>query len=580
MKSKWYLYAKKADFRAIAERFSIDQVTARILRNRDICEDKDIELFLHGGIDDLYDESLLPDIDKAAELIIAAIRDGIHIRIVGDYDIDGVCSSCILQQGLEELGAKVSTRIPDRIADGYGINHRLVREAVDDGAGLILTCDNGIAAIQELEYAKEAGLTVVVTDHHSIRTDDEGNELLPPADALVDVKLAGSRYPTEEICGAVTAWKLIRRLYQKCGRPKQAWLKYTDLAAIATIGDIMPLTGENRIIVKEGLKILNGGVRPDGSGECGSCNLGLNTLISALNLEDANISAYHIGFVIGPCINAGGRLESAYTAFRLFTTSDPKEAEILAGHLRELNEERKSMTEDGVKEGIRLIEEHYKQDNVLVVMIPGLHESLAGIVAGRIREAYYKPTIVITEAKEGLKGSGRSTEGYDMFEGLCKAAEYMTKFGGHKLAAGMSLDTDKLDAFRAKLNADARLTEADLTPKVWIDAAMPIGYVTQKLIAEIESLAPFGKDFEKPAFAVKGIHISDMRVLGRMKNVLKLKLRDDNGTYADGIMFGDAESMQEELKDAKSISILYYPTINEYAGRRSIQLEIKDYMIS
>ena len=579
MKSKWYLYAKRADFKKISERFSVDQVTARILRNRDIYEDKDIELFLNGGIEDLYDESLLPNIDKAAELIASAIETGKHIRIVGDYDIDGVCSSCILQQGLEALGAKVDTRIPDRIRDGYGINHRLVEEAVNDGAGLILTCDNGIAAISELEYAKAAGLTVVVTDHHSIRTDESGAEMLPPADALVDVKLAGSQYPTEEICGAVTAWKLIKRLYKLCGMPEQAWLRFIDLAAIATIGDIMPLTGENRIIVKQGLKLINGGLRPDGSGGKGSSNLGLNTLISALDLDDSRIGSYHIGFVIGPCINAGGRLESADTALRLFTTKDEREAELLAGHLRELNEERKSMTEAGVKEGIRLIDEQYTEDKVLVVMIPGLHESLAGIVAGRIREAYYKPTIVITEAKEGLKGSGRSIESYDMFEGLCKAAEYMTKFGGHKLAAGMSLETDKLEGFRARLNADAELTEDELTPKVWIDAAMPIGYISMRLIEEIEALAPFGKDFEKPVFAVKGIHISDMRVLGKLKNVLKLKLQDAGGTYVDGIMFGDAEHMCEELRTAASISILYYPAINEYAGRRTIQLEIKEYRI-
>ncbi len=579
MKSQWYLYTKKADFKGIADRFGIDQVTARILRNRDIYEDSDLDLFLNGSIDELYDESLLPDIDRASELIISAVKAGKHIRIVGDYDIDGVCSSCILQQGLEELGARASVRIPDRINDGYGINRRLVEEAVNDGAELILTCDNGIAAVSELEYAKEAGLTVVVTDHHSIRTDETGAEILPPADALVDVKLSKSLYPTQEICGAVTAWKLIKRLYMLHGMPDKAWLKFIDLAAIATIGDIMPLTGENRIIVKEGLKLINGGLRPDGSGERGSCNLGLRTLIAALELNENNIGTYHIGFVIGPCINAGGRLETAGIALRLFTTTDAAEAEHLAAHLRELNEERKSMTEAGVKEGMRLIEERYSHDNVLVVMIPRLHESLAGIVAGRIKEAYYKPTIVITEAKDGLKGSGRSIEGYDMFEGLCKASEYMTKFGGHKLAAGMSLDADKLDAFRARLNADARLTETELTPKVWIDAAMPIGYISEKFVKELESLAPFGKDFEKPLFAVKNVHISDLRVLGRMKNVLKLRLTYGGGIYIDGIMFGEAERMYEELEHARSISILYYPQINEYAGRRSIQLEIKDYRI-
>ena len=470
-------------------------------------------------------------------------------------------------------------RIPDRINDGYGINLRIVEEAIADGVSMILTCDNGIAAVSELKAAKEAGLTVVVTDHHSIRTDENGAEVLPPADALVDVKLAGSRYPTQEICGAVTAWKLIKHLYELKGMPDKAWLKFIDLAAVATIGDIMPLTGENRIIVKEGLKVLNGGLRPDGSREFGSANLGLRTLIAALDLEDKTIGDYHIGYIIGPCINAGGRLETADTALKLFTTTDAGEAELLAGHLRELNEERKAMTEAGVKEAVKLIDEQYSDDSVLVVKIPGLHESLAGIVAGRIREAYYKPAIIITEAKEGLKGSGRSIESYDMFEGLCKAASYMTKFGGHKLAAGLSLDADKLDAFRIKLNEDAGLKEDDLTPKIWADAAMPIGYISKRLIEEIESLGPFGKDFEKPLFAIKHIHISELRVLGKQKNVLKLRLHDEKGIHVDGIMFGDAEALYGELRGARSISMLYYPEINEFAGRKSIQLEIKDYRV-
>ena len=579
MKSRWYIYAKRADFDAIANKYGIDPVTARILRNREIYEDKDLELFLHGGLDELYDASLLPDIDKASKLILAAIDAGKSIRVVGDYDIDGVCAVSILLKGLRELGANVDARIPDRINDGYGINHRIVEEAVRDGISMILTCDNGIAAIEELKAAKQAGITVVVTDHHSIRKDESGNEILPTADAIVDVKCAGSRYPTEEICGAVIAWKLIGKLYAERGLPDKAWLKYIDFAAIATIGDIMPLAGENRIIVKEGLKLLNGGLRPDGSSAYGSACLGLNALISALELEDKDIGAYHIGFVIGPCINAGGRLETADTALKLFTTEDEREAYALAAHLRELNEERKAMTETGVKDGLKLIEEQYADDNVLVVYIPGLHESLAGIVAGRIKEAYYRPTIVVTDAKDGLKGSGRSIEGYDMFDGLCKAAEYMTKFGGHKLAAGLSLMPDKLDAFRAKLNGDEHLTEEELTPKVWIDAAMPIGYADEKLVSEIEALAPFGKDFEKPAFAAKNIQVTDMRVLGRQRNALKLRLRDEHGTYADGIMFGEADEIYAELDGHKSISILYYPRINEYAGKRSIQLEIKDYRI-
>ncbi len=580
MKSSWYVYAKKADFRAIAAQFGIDPVTARILRNRNIYEYKDIDLFLNGGLEELYDEKLIPDMEKAAELILEAIRNKKRIRVVGDYDIDGVCSTCILLKGLKELGAEADARIPDRINDGYGINARIVDEAVNEGISLILTCDNGIAAVEELQTAKDSGMTVVVTDHHSIRRDADGDEVLPPADAVVDVKREGSRYPTEEICGAVTAWKLIRCLFEACGLPDKAWLKYIDFAAVATIGDIMPLVGENRIIVREGLKVMNGCIRPDGSGKCGSDDLGLRTLINILDLEGKDINAYHIGFVIGPCINAGGRLETADTALKLFMTEDAEKAEQLAVHLKELNEERKAMTETGVKAGMKLIEEQYQDDNVLVVYIPGLHESLAGIVAGRIRESCYKPTMVITDAREGLKGSGRSIEGYDMFEALCAASELMTKFGGHKLAAGLSLETDKLDALRRKLNDDAQLTEAELTQKIWIDAPMPIGYVSEKLINEIEALAPFGKDFEKPAFAAKNIRVSDMRVLGKQKNALKLRLRDEYGAAADGIMFGDAESLQAEIAAAGSISILYYPKINEFAGRKSIQLEIRDFRIS
>lgn len=580
MTGSWYLYTKKADFKAMSERFGIDQVTARILRNRDINGDAAIDMFLNGSLDRLYDDRLLPDIDKAAELVTDAVHSGTRIRVVGDYDIDGVCSSTILLKGLRRIGADVDARIPDRISDGYGINRRIVEEAVNDGIGLILTCDNGIAALDELRLAKERGLTVVVTDHHSVRKDEHGLDVLPPADAVVDVKRTGSRYPTEEICGAVTAWKLIKRIYESEGRSTGEWLEFIDFAAIATVGDIMPLIGENRIIVKEGLKVLNKGVRPDGSGGRGSSCPGLKALIAALDLDMHEISAYHIGFVIGPCINAGGRLETAEDALKLFMTDDADEAGLLAGHLRELNELRKSMTEEGVKAGTALIDEHFADDKVIVVYIPKLHESLAGIVAGRLRESSGKPTIVITDAREGLKGSGRSIESYDMFDGLCRAADCMTKFGGHKLAAGLSLEADKLDELRKRLNADAELTDEDFVRKVWIDAPMPISYVSERLIRELDSLAPFGNGFEKPVFAAKGVRAGDFRVLGRQRNVLKMTLRDDYGGCMDGILFGEAEAALAELKNADRISILYYPSVNEFAGRKTLQIEIKDYRIS
>ena len=580
MTGSWYLYTKKADFKAIAERFGIDQVTARILRNRDITGDDAIEMFLNGGIDRLYDDSLLPDIDRAAELITAAVRSKVRIRVVGDYDIDGVCSTSILLKGLKRIGAEVDARIPDRINDGYGINRRIVGEAVKDGIGLILTCDNGIAAVEELREAKEHRMTVVVTDHHSVRKDEDGNDVLPPADAVVDVKRSGSLYPTEEICGAVTAWKLIKHIYGMLGRNAEEWLEFIDFAAIATIGDIMPLIGENRIIVREGLKVLNNGLRPDGSGKRGSSCLGLRALTEALDLNMHEITAYHIGFVIGPCINAGGRLETAEAALRLFMTEDVNEARLLAGHLRELNELRKSMTEDGVKVGARLIDEHFADDKVIVVYIPKLHESLAGIVAGRLKESYGRPVIVITDAREGLKGSGRSIESYDMFDGLCRAADCMTKFGGHKLAAGLSLNADKLDELRKRLNDNAELTEEDFVRKIWIDAAMPVSYVSEKLIREMDSLAPFGNGFEKPVFAAKDIRVGNFRLLGRQKNVLKMTLKDSYGGCVDGILFGDAREALSELENAERISILYYPAINEFAGKKTLQIEIKDYRIS
>lgn len=579
MRNSWYLYTKKADFDLIAERFGIDPVTARILRNRDIAGNDAINMFLNGGISDLYDEGLLPDIDIAAELIADAVRNDTSIRIVGDYDIDGVCSTAILLDGLRAAGARADHRIPDRIKDGYGINMRIVDEAIADGVGLILTCDNGIAAVEELKKAKENGITVVITDHHNVRKDELGQDIVPPADAVVDVKCEGSRYPTEEICGTVTAWKLIKHLYDRLGRDDSEWLKYTDLAAIATIGDIMPLIGENRIIVKEGLRIINGGRRLDEPDKRGTPNVGLSELMKMLELDSSPINTYHIGFIIGPCINAGGRLESAETALRLFMTKDRAEAELLAGHLKLLNEERKAMTEEGVELGLKLLDSEYRDDKVVVAYIPGLHESLAGIVAGRLKESCYKPVIVVTDAEDGLKGSGRSIESYNMFDGLCAAAAHLTKFGGHKMAAGLSLRPEELDAFREQLNEDAELCEKDFEKKLWIDAAMPLGYISTKLVEELNSLAPFGNGFEKPQFAAKSVHLTGMRVLGRQKNVLRLSLRDAAGVMIDGIMFGDAETAYEELKDAQQMDILYCPEINEFAGRRKLQLQIKDYRI-
>ena len=564
---KWYVYAKKADFKGISERFGIDQVTARILRNRDIVTDEEIDYFLNAGLDDLYDERLIPDLEKAAAIIYEAIVSEKSIRIIGDYDIDGVCATYILMSGLSAAGARVDHRIPDRINDGYGININLIREAAKDGIDLIVTCDNGIAAVDEIRAGRELGIDIVVTDHHNVRKDDAGKDILPEALAVADVKRSDSRYPTEEICGAVTAWKLIKLIYELAGTGKEEWLKYIEFAALATVGDIMELKGENRVIVKEGLKRMSSGSR----------NIGLKVLIDELGLTGKDINTYHVGFVIGPCINAGGRLETAESALKLFMTEDEGEAEILAGHLKYLNEERKAMTEKGAKEGIAMVSDNMQDDRVLVVYIPELHESLAGIVAGRIKEHFNKPCFVITRAKEGLKGSGRSIEAYDMFSALCKADEYLLKYGGHKMAAGLSLKEEMLDKFRIFLNEHSGLKEEDLIKKIWIDVPAPISYMSGKLIEEIEGLKPFGNGFERPLFADRGLIISDMRVLGSSRNTLKMRLKSSSGAILEGIIFGEADSIREELFHYRAVDILYSPEINSFRGTETIQINIKGY---
>lgn len=576
MEKRWMLHTKRADFQGIARDLGIDPVTVRIIRNRGIREEEEMRRYLFGTLDDLYDPALLPQGEEAAALLREAISRGERIRIVGDYDIDGVCATYILYRGLlqvrEALGRKeaeggIDYVIPHRIRDGYGINRHIIEKALSDGVDLIITCDNGIAALEELHFAREQGIRVIVTDHHDIRLTEEGEEQLPPAEAVVDPKLRDSRYPVRNICGAVVAWKLLLLLYRMCGLSREAWLSFLDFAALATVGDVMELQGENRIIVRYGLKSLTEGCR----------NQGLCSLINRCGLSGKRITAYHLGFVIGPCINAGGRLETAEAALKLFLSEDPEEAAMLAEHLRSLNEERKLMTEEGVKEAERQALEAFPEDRVLVLFLPELHESLAGIVAGRIRERLGKPCIVLTRGAEGLKGSGRSIEAYHMFQGLCGVSGLLTRFGGHPMAAGLSLPEENLEAFRRELNRGCGLSPEDFLQELWIDMAMPLSYISGRLVEELSLLEPFGTGNEKPVFAAKGVQLTDLRVIGKNRNVLKCRVREETGTCMPAVIFGEADRMEKELKGFSRVNITYYPEINEYNGYKTLQLVIGDY---
>ena len=570
MQEKWMLYAKKADFQEIGHKFHISPILARLIRNRDVVGDEAVGRYLYSGPEGMHDPGLLPDMEEAVEILEKKIAAGARIRIVGDYDIDGVCSSCILALGLKRLGAKADWEIPDRIKDGYGINESIIRAASAEGIDTILTCDNGIAAISQIALAKELGMTVVVTDHHDIQTraleDGSEEDLLPPADALVNPKRRDSTYPFPQICGAMVAYKLIQVLYERAGVPREEWLEMMELAAVATVGDVMKLQDENRIVVKEGLKRI-----------AHTKNLGLRALIRANQLDPAKISAYHIGFIIGPCLNAGGRLQTAKLALGLLLAEDEREAEELAAELKILNDQRKDMTQEGVIEAQAQVEEHYREDKVLVVFLPDCHESLAGIVAGRIREQYNKPTLILTYGEDGAKGSGRSIEAYHMFQGLVEVQDLLTKFGGHPMAAGFSLPLENVGEFRRRLNENARLTPEDFVPKVWIDIALPFEYVSEELIEELELLEPFGNGNEKPQFAQRDLFVRSVRVMGKNRNVVKLMLVNEQGTALDAIVFTEGNRFLEEMGDKRRMDVVYYPTVNEYNGRRSLQIVVKNW---
>lgn len=559
------LYAKKADFNGIGEEFHINPVTARVMRNRDVVGPEAIRRYLYGTMADLYSPYLLKDGEKAADILKKKTEEGKWIRIVGDYDIDGVCSTYLLLQALTRVGARVDYEIPDRVKDGYGINEQITEAAAADGVDTILTCDNGISAVAQMKRAKEMGMTVIITDHHDIAKEGD-RDILPQADAIVNPKQQDCGYPWKEICGAVVAYKLIQVLYEKFHIPAREWEEMIEFAAIATVGDVMRLRDENRILVKEGLARLPL-----------SKSLGLKKLVEKNDLDITQVSAFHIGFVIGPCLNAGGRLQTAKMALRLLLSQDEEEADRLAQELKELNDQRKDMTSQGVEEAAVQVDEKYMDDKVLVVYLPECHESLAGIIAGRLRERYHKPSIVLTRAAEGVKGSGRSIESYHMFEALLEVKELLTKFGGHPMAAGLSLEEANVDRFRQVLNDNARLTEEDFIPKIWIDVAMPIEYVSEPLIQELKMLEPFGQGNEKPQFAQKGMRIRSARVVGRNRNAVKLSMVTPGGAAVDGILFTEGDLFMEEMGDKREMDVIYYPDINEYNGNRTIQMVVREY---
>lgn len=567
---KWVVAAKKADFNLIGRQFHIDPVIARLIRNRDVVGEEKIKEYLLGTIDTIPSPWLMKDMKKAVDILEKKIQQEAKIRIIGDYDIDGVTSTYILLKGLTRIGANVDTYIPDRVADGYGIHEHLIDRAESDKIDTIVTCDNGIAACAEIQMAKEKGMTVIVTDHHEIPYREENGErrvILPPADAILNPKQCDCLYPDKNLCGAVVAFKYITALYERFDIQKKELEDYYELVAIATVGDVMDLQGENRILVKEGLRRL-----PN------TKNKGLQELIRANNLEDSKITAYHIGFVLGPCINASGRLDTAARSLALLNAPTKEEAAKLAGDLTALNQSRKALTEKGKEEAIQLIETtELKNDRVLVVYLPECHESLAGIIAGRLREKYHKPAFVLTRGEKCAKGSGRSIESYSMYDELVKCADLMVQFGGHPMAAGLSIEEENIEKFREQLNQNCTLTEEDLRPKIVIDVAMPISYITKELVEQISLLEPFGKGNVKPIFAQKGLRVLDSNIIGKNKNVVKLKLLDPQGAIIEGIYFGEADDFMNFIREKDSISVTYYPEINRFRGRESLQIIIQNY---
>ena len=591
--AKWMVSAKRADFAKIAERFQIDPVIARIIRNRDIVEEEQIDFFLNGTIEDLHAPRLLYDMEKAVAFMLSKIKKNAPIRIIGDYDIDGICSAYILLRGLKACGAKADTVIPHRIKDGYGLNDTLIEDAHKDGIDTIITCDNGIAAAPQIAYAKELGISVIVTDHHEVpyelMEDGSRKEILPPAEAVIDPKQEKCSYPFDGICGAVVAYKFVQVLLEEYEKEngsvnrEELLQELLEFAAFATVGDVMELLDENRILVKYGLKQM---IRTK--------NPGLKALIEVNGMQGKTLSAYHIGFVLGPCLNATGRLDTAAKALQMLNCDDFGEAVTIAGELKELNDSRKEMTRQGAEAAVAMIEEGgLGEDKVLVIYLPDCHESLAGIIAGRIKEKYHKPVFVLTKAEEGVKGSGRSIETYHMYEQMSLCKHLFTRYGGHKMAAGLSMSAENIEEFRNTLNRNCQLSDEDFIEKIVIDVPMPLSYIRMDFVRQLQTLEPFGNGNPKPVFAQKNVYIRQGRLLGKNENVGKYRIQDEQGNSYEMIYFGDLEKwhafleetfgrkerekLYREGSDTIVIQMIYYPDINVYKGRESLQIVMQDY---
>ena len=582
----WVLLRKGADFQHISEKFHISPRVASLIRNRDVIGDDAIEKYLNGTIADLYDGMLMKDMDKAVAVLGEKIKENAKIRIIGDYDIDGIQSTYILLEGFRMLGADVDSDIPDRMKDGYGLNRNLIDRALEADVDTIITCDNGIAAAEEIAYAKSMGMTIVVTDHHEVPYTEIGagrRYILPEADAVVDPKQEDCTYPFKGLCGAAVAYKLVEALMEAMGKDAEDADYLMENVAIATIGDVMDLVDENRIFVKQGLDMLK---RTE--------NLGLKALMECTGVNVDKLSPYHIGFVIGPCMNASGRLDTAKRALELLEAKKVAEADLLAGDLKALNDSRKDMTAQAVEEAFIQVENSELKDaDVLVVYLPECHESLAGIVAGRIREKYYRPVFVLTKGAEGLKGSGRSIETWHMYEGLNRVKHLLSKFGGHKMAAGLSMSEENLEQFRKEINEKSGITPEDLNEKIAIDMQLPFDCVNEKFIGELAVLEPFGKGNARPVFAERQVQVESARILGKNKNVLKLQVKDLHGTRMDAMYYGDVNTFVEYVREKFGdiacecllrgyghgivMAFTYYPDINEYQGVRTPQIVIQNY---